>query len=61
MDTRLVQLRKNASSALKELDYSTRLETMEDFIYATDITSPKKVISVINAAKPGSCTNTAIY
>lgn len=55
VDTRLVQLNKNASNALKELDYSTKLETVEEFKDSVNNMSPKQVINVINAAKPGSC------
>ena len=54
LDTRMVQLKKDASDQLKELDYSTRLETAEDFTDEVEVVSPKQVINLVNSAKPGS-------
>ena len=55
VDTRLVQLKENISDALKELDYSHRLETAEEFIDKVEPVSSKQAISTIAAAAPGTC------
>ena len=50
----LVQLKINASDALKELDYSTRLETIVEFGDDVETLSPKQVMNTIAATKPGN-------
>ena len=55
VDARLVQLKTNSSNNLKELDYSTRLDTVEEFRDDIESISPKEVMNVIAAAKPGTC------
>ena len=55
VDARLVQLKTNSSDYLKELDYSTRLDTVEEFGDDVENISPKEVMNIIAAAKPGTC------
>ena len=54
-DSRLVNVRNAASTALKQLDYSTRLDTAEEFQDEVYHVSPKQVTNVINTAQPGTC------
>ena len=54
-DSRVVQVKNDASNALKELDYSTRLDTVEVFQDEVYQVSPKQVTNVINTARPGTC------
>ena len=51
----MVQLKEDASDELRELDYYTRLETVEDFRDEIESVSPKQVMNTITAAKPGTC------
>ena len=51
----MVQVKNDASNALKELDYSTRLDTAEEFQDEVYQVSPKQVTNVINTALPGIC------
>ena len=51
----MVQLKPNASVVVKELDYSTRLETVDEFGDYAEAVSPKRVMDIIAAAKPGTC------
>ena len=51
----MVQVKNDASNALKELDYSTRLDTAEEFQDEVYQVSPKQVTNVINTARPGTC------
>ena len=55
VDARLVQLNTNSSDIVKELDYSTRLDTVEEFGDDVENISPKEVMNIIAAAKPGTC------
>ena len=55
VDARLVQLKTNSSYTVKELDYSTRLDTVEEFGDDIENISPKGVMNIIAAAKPGTC------
>ena len=59
VDTRMVQLKKNASYELRELDYCTRLETAEEFKDEVKSVSQKQVMNTITAAKPGTCISIA--
>ena len=54
-DSRVVQVKNDASNALKGLDYSTRLDTAEEFQDEVYQVSPKQVTNVINIAPPGIC------
>ena len=54
-DSRLVHVRNAASTALKQLDYSTRIDTAEEFQDEVYHISPKQVTNVINTAQPGIC------
>ena len=55
VNTRLVRLKDSASEALKQIDYSTRLETVEEFEDEVEIISPYKAIDLISSVKPGTC------
>ena len=55
VDARLVQLKPNTSDTLKALNYSTRLETVEEFRDDIENISPKEVMNIIAVAKPGTC------
>ena len=54
-DSRVVQIKNDTSNTLKELDYSTRLDTAEEFQDEVYQVSPKQVTNVINTARPGTC------
>ena len=47
VNTRIVRLKDSASKALKRIDYSTRLETVEEFEDELEIISPNEVINLI--------------
>ena len=53
--TRLVRLKDKASETLKLIDYSTRLETVEEFEDEVEIISPSKAIDFIASLKPDTC------
>ena len=55
VDTQMVQLKEDASDELRELDYYARLETVEEFRDEVESVSLKQVMSIITAAKPGTC------
>ena len=55
VNTRLVRLKDSASEALKLIDYSTRLETVEEFEDDVENISPNKAIDLISSVKPGTC------
>ena len=55
VNTRLVRLKDRASEALKLIDYSTRLETVEEFEDEVEIISPYKAIDLISSVEPGTC------
>ena len=59
VDTRMVQLKENASDELRKLDYLTRLETAEEFKDEVESVSPKQVMNTITAAMPGTCISIA--
>ena len=50
-----MRLKDSASEALKLMDFSTRLETVEEFEDEVENISPYKAISLISSAKPGTC------
>ena len=54
VDTRMVQLKEDASDELRELDYYTRLETAEEFKDEVESVSLKQVMRIITAAMPGT-------
>ena len=55
VNTRLVRLKDSASEALKLTDYSTRLETVEEFEDEVENIPPYKAIDLISSVKPGTC------
>ena len=55
VNTRLVRLKDSASEALKLIDYSTRLETVEEFEDEVENISPYKAIDLISSVEPGTC------
>ena len=55
VNTRLVRLKDSASESLKLMDYSTRLETVEEFEDEVENISPYKAIDLISSVKPGTC------
>ena len=55
VNTRLVRLKESASEALKLIDYSTRLETVEEFEAEVENISPYKTIDLISSVEPGTC------
>ena len=55
VNTRLVRLKDSASEALKLTNYSTRLETVEEFEDEVENISPYKAIDIISSVKPGTC------
>ena len=55
VNTRLVRLKDSASEALKLIDYSTRLETVEEFKDEIENVSPYKVTDIISSVEPGTC------
>ena len=59
VDTQMVQLKEDASDELRELDYSTRLETAEEFRDEVESVSLKEVMNTITAAMPGACISIA--
>ena len=59
VDTRMVQLKEDASDELRELDYCTRLETAEEFKDEVESVSLKQVTNAITAAMPGACISIA--
>ena len=50
-----MKLKDSASDALKLVDYSTRLETVEEFEDDLDSLYPTKAISLISSVEPGTC------
>ena len=55
VNTRLVKLKDSASESLKLIDYSTRLETVEEFEDEVENISPYKAIDLISSVKRGTC------
>ena len=55
VNTRLVKLKDSASETLKLIDYSTRLETVEEFEDEVENISPYKAIDLISSVEPGTC------
>ena len=55
VNTRLVRLKDSASEALKLVDYSTRLEAVEEFEDEVENISPYKALDLISSVKPGTC------
>ena len=55
VNTRLVRLNEYASVSLKQIDYSTRLETVEEFEDEVENISPYKAIDLITSVEPGTC------
>ena len=55
VNTRLVRLKDSAREALKLTDYSTRLETVEEFEDEVEIIPPYKAIDLISSVEPGIC------
>ena len=54
VDTRFIKLKKGASKALKEFDYTTKLQTVEEFRDEVQTVSPKQVVNLISLAPPGT-------
>ena len=54
-NSQLVVLKDSASEALKLIDYSTRLETVEEFEDEVNKIPPYKAIDLISSVKPGTC------
>ena len=55
-DSRLVQIKTDThGNALRELDNSIRLDTVEEFQDEINCLSPKQVTNVINTVQPGTC------
>ena len=50
-----MKLKDGASEALKLVDYSTRLETVEEFEDDVESIYPTKAISLISSVEPGTC------
>ena len=50
-----MKVRDSASEALKLTDYSTRLETVEEYEDKVENISPYKAIDLISSVKPGTC------
>ena len=50
-----MRLKDSASESLKQIDYSTRLETVEEFEDDIENMSPYKAIDLISSVKPGTC------
>ena len=50
-----MKVKDSASEALKLTDYSTRLETVEEFEDEVEKISPYKAIDLISSVKPGTC------
>ena len=59
VDTRMVQLKGDASDELRELNYYTSLETVEEFGDEIESVSLKQVMNIISAAMPGTCISIA--
>ena len=59
VNTRLVKVKDSASEVLKLIDYSTRLETVEEFKDEVENISPYKAIDLISSVKPGTCVSVA--
>ena len=55
VNTRLVKVKDSASEALKLTDYSTRLETVEEFEDEVENIPTYKVIDLISSVEPGTC------
>ena len=55
VNTRLARLKEYASESLKQIDYSTRLETVEEFEDEVENISLYTAIDLISSVKPGTC------
>ena len=55
VNTRLVKVKDSASEVLKGIDYSTRLDTVEEFEDEVENISPNKAIDLISSVKPSTC------
>ena len=59
VNTRLVKVKDSASEALKLIDYSTRLDTVEEFEDEVENISLNKAIDLISSVKPCTCVSVA--
>ena len=55
VNTRLARLKECASESLKQIDYSTRLETVEEFEDEVENIPPYTAIDLISSVKRGTC------